>query len=176
MAVAREHFDGGGFRLLYGLPFSPSDSTPAIYFQPHTLVLGLLWRVTGWDPGVVFVVFGAAAAWLCARVALALYRELAGLEDTADRLGVLAFVWGGGLLVLAGLLAFWIRGGGVAELLTFEPLFALDPVGRLVVPELRPEPRPAHRGRLPRALLRRGARHPPPSLPAGRRRWHWCSS
>jgi hypothetical protein len=127
MAVAREHFDGGGFRLLYGLPFSPFASTPAIYFQPHTLVLGLLWRATGWDPGVVFVVFGAAAAWVCARLALALYREVAGLADTADRVGLLVFCWGGGLLVLAGLLAFWGRGGTVAELLTFEPLFTFDP-------------------------------------------------
>jgi hypothetical protein len=37
------------------------------------------------------------------------------------------FCWGGGLLVLAGLLAFWGRGGTVAELLTFEPLFTFDP-------------------------------------------------
>lgn len=49
MANAREHFDGGGFRLLYGLPFSPAYTTPAIYFQPHTLLLGAVWRATGLD-------------------------------------------------------------------------------------------------------------------------------
>lgn len=127
MAAAREHFDRGGFTLLYGLPFSPFDSTPPIYFQPHTLVLALLWRATGWDPGVVLVVFGAAAAWLCASAAIALYRTVAGLQDRADHVGLLGFFWGGGVLALTGLAALWLRGGGWAELSTFEPLVAFDP-------------------------------------------------
>lgn len=127
MANAREHFDGGGFRLLYGLPFSPSDATPALYFQVHTLLLGLAWRLTGWDVGLVFVLFGVAAAWLCARLALALYRDVVGLDGLAHRLGLVVFFWGGGVLAAAGALV-WLLGGGSPEgLSTFEPLFALDP-------------------------------------------------
>ncbi len=126
MATAREHFDDGGFRLLYGLPFSPAYSTPAIYFQPHTLLLGLAWRATGWDPGLVFVLFGAAAAVACARGAVALYREIAGLADRADRLGLLAFVWGGGLLALTGAVGAALRGDSAA-LATFEALVSRDP-------------------------------------------------
>ena len=106
MANAREHFDGGGFRLLYGLPFSPAYTTPAVYFQPYTLLLGAVWRATGLDVGAVFVLVGAAAAWACARVAIALYRRLVGLPDTASALaGRVRLGWrppgtgrGGGLL------------------------------------------------------------------------------
>lgn len=127
MANAREHFDRGGFQLLYGLPYSPFDTTPAIYFQPHTLLLGIAWRLTGWDPGVVFVLFGAVAAWLCARVALALYRQIIGLDSRAQWLGLVGFFWGGGVLALAGALRHGLAGGSARELSSFEPLFSLDP-------------------------------------------------
>src|SRR5712692_6158481 len=60
MALAREHFDGATFRLTYGNPFSPSYETPPIYFQPLILGLGIVWRLSGWDPGVVFVAVGFA--------------------------------------------------------------------------------------------------------------------
>ena len=61
MANAREHFDNG-FQLLYGNPYA-SYQTPAIYFQPHIFVLGVLQRV-GLDPGVAFNLFGLAALFL----------------------------------------------------------------------------------------------------------------
>src|SRR4051794_5817902 len=53
MANAREHFDNDRFQLFYGNPFSPSYETKAIYFQPMTLVLGLAWRLSGLDPGLI---------------------------------------------------------------------------------------------------------------------------
>ena len=62
MANAREHFDGGGFHVMYGNPFSPFYDTPRIYFQPLILVLGVVWRLSGWDPGVVFTLVGFVAA------------------------------------------------------------------------------------------------------------------
>src|SRR5215470_6092099 len=61
MANAREHFDGG-FRLLYGLPFSPNYDTPEVYFQPQTLFLGLLLKLTGLDPGWIYMAFGLVSA------------------------------------------------------------------------------------------------------------------
>ena len=127
MANAREHFDRGGFQLFYGLPYAPFDTTPAIYFQPHTLLLGIVWRLTGWDVGVIFLLFGAVAVLLCARVALALYREVVGLDSWAHWLGLVVFFWGGGVLALAGALRLALGAGNVRELLSFEPLFSLDP-------------------------------------------------
>jgi len=47
---------------MYGNPFSPFYDTPRIYFQPLILVLGVVWRLSGWDPGVVFTLVGFVAA------------------------------------------------------------------------------------------------------------------
>ncbi|MBV8232760.1 MAG: hypothetical protein JO329_22485 [Planctomycetaceae bacterium] len=123
MANAREHFDNDRFQLLYGNPFSPSYETRSIYFQPMTLVLGLAWRLSGRDPGLVFTMFGVLAAWSCARVAVALYREVVGLEAWPHWLGLLVFFWGGGLLVLAGLAHSLVTRGTLDQL----DLFAFDP-------------------------------------------------
>jgi hypothetical protein len=119
MASAREHFDAGG--LTYGNPSSPFYDTPAIYFQPMTLFLGLIWRLTGVDPGLIFVGFGAVAAVVCVRVAVALYQELVGLESWVQWAGLLMFVWGGGALALAGLAYNTVTGDTSGPLLRFDP-------------------------------------------------------
>jgi hypothetical protein len=103
MADAREYFDHGG--VTYGNPFSPSYDTPAIYFQPLTLFLGIVWKLTAANPGIIFVCFGAIAAICCMRVAISLYSQLAPLHTHSAKLGLVAFAWGGGVLALAGLAA-----------------------------------------------------------------------
>jgi hypothetical protein len=100
MANAREHFDQG-FQLLYGNPYAGYD-TPAIYFQPQIFLLGCLERL-GLDPGLALNLFGIAALFLAAFVAVRLYREVVGWSSPAAKLGLLCFFWGGGVLSLAGL-------------------------------------------------------------------------
>src|ERR1700677_1648254 len=78
MADARAYFQGG-FHLFYGNPYSADPDTPRIYFQIHLLLLGLVQKVTGWDPGFVYVLFGLVAGLACIRVAIALYEDVAGL-------------------------------------------------------------------------------------------------
>jgi hypothetical protein len=117
MANAREHFDAGS--LSYGNPFSPFYDTPSIYFQPMTLLLGVVWRVTGLDPGLIFVGFGLVAAVVCVRVAIALYRKVVGLESWVHWSGLLMFVWGGGVIALAGF-AFNTITGDAAALFRFD--------------------------------------------------------
>ena len=105
MANAREHFDQG-FRLTYGNPYA-SYATPAIYFQPHTFLLGCLERL-GLDPGLALNLFGLAALFFASWAAVRFYEEVVGLETTAKRIGVACFFWGGGILSLAGVAAgFW---------------------------------------------------------------------
>src|SRR5262249_40141202 len=94
MAIARRYFNGG-FPLLYGLPFSPGDGTPRLYFQPQTLLLGVLLKATGLDPGLLYVLFSLAAALVFFRIAIALYGEVVGLRTAAERLGLPVFLWGG---------------------------------------------------------------------------------
>jgi hypothetical protein len=124
MANARKFFDGG-FHLLYGNPFSPDPHTPAIYFQPHLFLLGLIWKITGGDPGTIYVIFGFVAGLICVRVALALYEQIAGLETKAQWAGVVLFIWGGGVLALAGLGYHFFHHSGLRTTLT--DLFHFDP-------------------------------------------------
>ena len=119
MANARELLDRGG--LTYGNPFSPEYATAAIYFQPILLLLAAALRLTGADPGLIYVAFGAVSAIACLRVVIGLYRAQVALTDRAAWLGLVLFAWGGGLLALAGFYRSWLAGGS-------DPL-AFDPAG-----------------------------------------------
>lgn len=119
MAHAREYFDAGG--LTYGNPFSPSYETPSIYFQPWTLLLGVVWRLTELDPGLVFVGFGAVAAIVCTRIAISLYQRFSETRDIPGKLGLIAFLWGGGVLVLTGLAYNVITGQPEQSVFRFDP-------------------------------------------------------
>jgi hypothetical protein len=101
MANAREHFDSGRFSFFYGNPSDGSPETPRIYWQPHILLLGLLLRVTGLPPGILYVLFGVCGALICARVALAMLRESPGSTRAPGAPLLIVFFWGGGLLVAA---------------------------------------------------------------------------
>jgi hypothetical protein len=110
MSNAREHFDGDGFSLLYGTPFSYDFATPHIYFQPLTLLLGLLGRIPGADPGVVFAIVGLIAAVVCGRVGIALFDRFASRATRSGKIALVVFFWGGGVVALMGLLFVLLPG------------------------------------------------------------------
>ena len=121
MANAREHFDGG-FSLTYGLPFSTDYDTPRIYVQPLSLLLGTVWELTRFDPGAIYVVAGLIFGLICLRLAVALYEALFGLAGFGQRLGLVLFIWGGGVFALAGAAFMVAKGlGDPADLLIFDP-------------------------------------------------------
>ena len=101
VANARELFDSGQFGLVYSNPFSYDYASPRIYFQPLTLVLGILLRMSGGDPGVVFAAVGVVAAIVCGRVAVALFDRFGDRRAPGGLTTFVAFFWGGGLVVLA---------------------------------------------------------------------------
>ena len=109
MAVAREHHDSGSCPLVFSNPFSASYDSPRVHFQAHLALLGFIWRLTGLDPGVIFVCCGLIASVLCMRAAIELYETVVGLDGRGRQLGLLLFCWGGGLLALAGMLVVWHR-------------------------------------------------------------------
>jgi len=121
MANAREHFDSGTFKLTYGNPFSPHSQTPRIYFQPLTLVLALLHRLTRLDPGIVFMITGFFLGLFCVRSAIFVYDRLYGLDSLSKMLGLVCFVWGGGLMAVSGGLAGLFNGMGGEDLFRFDP-------------------------------------------------------
>jgi hypothetical protein len=103
-ALAHGYFSDGRFHFAYGNPFSPSYNTPRIYFQPFTLILALLWHWTSLSSGPIFMLVGFVAAVVCAMLALILYRDIVGLSEPIDWIGFVVFVWGGGLLVVTGII------------------------------------------------------------------------
>jgi len=119
-ANARELSDAGGFSFFYGNPFSYDYGTPAIYFQPLTLLMGFL-ATTGIDPGVGFALTGLVTAVVCARIAIALYDRFSRPDLSHRTPGLIAFFWGGGVLMVAGLLYGAATEWGSLALFTFDP-------------------------------------------------------
>jgi hypothetical protein len=120
VANARQHFDEG-FRLTYGNPYAPYG-TPAIYFQPHILLLGILQKF-GLDPSFALNLFGIATVGFAATVAARLYEEVVGWRSPAQKLGLVCFFWGGGILSLFGLAFGFFTGTPAAKAsLIFDPM------------------------------------------------------
>src|SRR5208283_2492725 len=100
LANGRDHFNQG-FHLLYSNPYAGYNA-PAIYFQPHIFLLGLMQQL-GLHPGITFNIFGLLALFFAATVAARFYAEVVGAETTAGKIGFVCFFWGGGVLTLLGL-------------------------------------------------------------------------
>ena len=126
MANARSFFDGH-FHLFYNNPFSADPGTPRIYFQPHLFLLGAILALTGCDPGTLYVIFGFIAALICVRVAIALYEEIAGLDRKSSWLGLILFLWGGGVFTIAGAVYHRLSGNPPQDYTS--DLFHFDPFG-----------------------------------------------
>ncbi len=123
VAKAREAFDDGRFHVLYGNPSGGAVDEPRIYFQPWTFALGLIHHLTSIPPGILWVAFAFVAAWGTTRAAIAVYEDFVGLDSRAKWLGLVAFVWGGGCLAVAGV----VRELFVTRSLSWDDLFAFDP-------------------------------------------------
>ncbi len=121
MAIAREYFDGGTPPLSYGNPFSPDPETKRHYFQPPTLLLGILWNFTRIDPGLLFMLFGIPAALLAIRTTISLFEYFHPLIRPLDLSYLLIFIWGGGLLSLGGLCFSLSLNQDARDWLLFDP-------------------------------------------------------
>ncbi len=119
MANAREIADGGHW-LTYGNAFGPDYASAPVYFQPIAALLGAVMRLTGIDPGALYVVFGSVAVLTCLRAIVALYARTVPERDLPALIGLFLFGWGGGLLIAAAL----VRG---MMLWVYDPL-AYDPL------------------------------------------------
>lgn len=125
MANAREYFDRGSFNLFYSNPFSSFINSSRIYFQPQILILALLWKITAFDPGTVYCLFGFIAGIICLRLALLVYETLHGFESFTDKLVFIIFCWGGGALFISGLTYQLFHGNPIPAAICHA--FCLDP-------------------------------------------------
>jgi hypothetical protein len=118
LAEGRAYF-AHGFHLTYSNPYSGYDA-PAIYFQPQTLLLGLMQQL-GLDPGITFNIFGLLTMFFAAAVAVRFYEEVVGIQTKAKRIGLICFFWGGGVFTLVGLALALARRGTLLSVFEFEP-------------------------------------------------------
>jgi hypothetical protein len=118
LAEGRAYF-AHGFHLTYSNPYSGYDA-PAIYFQPQTLLLGLMQQL-GLYPGITFNIFGLLTMFFAAAVAVRFYEEVVGTETKAKRIGLICFFWGGGVFTLVGLALALARRGTLLSVFEFEP-------------------------------------------------------
>ena len=118
LAEGRAYFERG-FHFTYGNPYAGYD-TPAIYFQPQTLLLGLMQQL-GLHPGVTFNCFGLLALFFAAAVAVLFYKEVVGVQTPAKKIGLVCFFWGGGVFTLVGLMLALARGAPLSSVWQFEP-------------------------------------------------------
>ncbi|MCX6269802.1 MAG: hypothetical protein NTU44_01020 [Bacteroidetes bacterium] len=121
MAAAREYFDQDGFSFLYSNPADPSIDSPRIYFQLPILLLAVILKLTGLDPGLVLTLFGLVCAWGCAWLGIRFWKDFTAYESFSGHVGLWLFTWGGGLLVLAGFVFSLVHGSKGFDLFHFDP-------------------------------------------------------
>jgi uncharacterized protein YaiI (UPF0178 family) len=119
-AEGRAYFDRG-FHLTYSNPYAGYNS-PAIYFQPHTFLLGLLQQL-GLDPGITFNIFGLLALFFGATAAVLFYIEVVGVDTRSKKLALICFFWGGGIFTLWGLSRALFRMHRLSAVWEVEPTY-----------------------------------------------------
>lgn len=103
VANGRAIFERGN-GLAYPNPFDPAADAPAIYFHWLIWLIGFAVARCGIDPGHLIVVVHGMAAIATARLTWALVRRC--LPSPCGQIPLFLFsVWGGGVFVLANLLA-----------------------------------------------------------------------
>lgn len=103
MANAKEYGERGGWAIQYPLPFSMNYDNEAIYFQPQLFVLGQIMRIIPVDPGILFMLFGFLFTVLCIRICIVIFIETIKVDNQISQfIGIILFIWGGGLLCIGG--------------------------------------------------------------------------
>ena len=114
MADAREYYDSSTFHLFYQNPFTDSDNSNHIYFQPHIFLLGMLMKICGDYPGIIFSTFGFISGVVCLRLLTGFYHAWAGLDSPPKKIILIILCWGGGLLSLSGFVYHLGQGQDIA--------------------------------------------------------------
>ena len=104
MANAREYYDNESFHLFYQNPFSGVYDNKYIYFQPHIFLLGLLMKIVGDHPGLVYCLFGLLSGLICLKIIISFVDAWVVLDSAPKIMALTVLCWGGGLLSLAGIL------------------------------------------------------------------------
>ena len=121
VAYAKQYLDADKFHIQYSNPFNDREFSP-IYVQPQTILFAMLLKA-GIPPGFLLIPFTIVCSILCFYVIIGIC-EILWPQSLNERLHLWLLAWGGGLLVLAGIVAhFYLQNGGSL----FKNIFILDP-------------------------------------------------
>lgn len=124
LAYARQYLDHDVFRLQYSNPFNDGNTYDGIYFQPQTLFFALLLKL-GVPAMLILPLFTIACSFICFLLLIKIYNHL--VPDQRNRnVILLLFAWGGGLLVLAGIVYHFLLNASAPLM---NDLFTIDPEG-----------------------------------------------
>ncbi len=125
MSNAREYVDDSSFNIFYQNPFTSTYHNNHIYFQPHIFLLGMILKLTGGDPGIIFCVFGFVSGLVCLAITVKFFETFAGLENLPKKITLVLLCWGGGLLTIGGFLYLIYIGQSLSDSLKYA--FIFDP-------------------------------------------------
>ncbi len=125
VANALEYKDAKDFHLCYALPFSADYTNKPIYFHPQIFVMGMFLKYTSIQPLFLFLVFGFIFAVLSIRISLLLLLQYQLIPPKILNVISILFIWGGGVLFIAGFGISLIKGMSFSGAL--KNCFFLDP-------------------------------------------------
>ncbi len=125
MACAREFADNDLHGPLFTLPSNVDATGEPVLLQLHLWALGQIWRLFPMDPGVLYVIFWACMGLFAVRSFIRLFDGVVPVSGGARKWGHVLFLWGGGLLALAGEVANLLNGRPWED--TWKHLLDLDP-------------------------------------------------
>lgn len=124
LAYARQYLDATDLHFQYANPFNESGQYQPIYFQTQTLFFALL-LILGIPVAIILPLFSIISAFVCFLLIISIYDHL--VPDNKNRtINLLLFSWGGGFLVLAGIVYHYLYRPGIP---LSNDLFTIDPEG-----------------------------------------------
>jgi hypothetical protein len=122
-AYAKQYLDEPSSSIFYSNPFNDSPENAKIYFQTQNIFLSAMMWV-GISPGLSLCIYSIVFAFLTILIIIKIY-DTVFPNSTYRKISLVLLTWGGGALVLAGVLALPFRNTKGTDLL--QRLFYLDP-------------------------------------------------
>ena len=124
MGCSREYFTGNA-TLFYDWPILNTYGNGAVFFQPQFLVLGYLWKFLQISPGILMTLFCFVFSISTIRIVIAIFEKIIP-ACKYNKLIILLFCWGGGILSICGLVLNFILFKGNIQTIP-QHIFFLDP-------------------------------------------------
>ena len=101
MSNSRQYSDFNFQSIFYGNPFSYLKNPENVYFQFQTILNGILFHITKFNPGAIWTSFGLLCGVLYIHLSQRLFLKI-GIEQKFLFIFSVLFFWGGGIHSILG--------------------------------------------------------------------------